>query len=314
MNAGKLIINLDVLFFNDFLMTFVLLWATAKFSGIKIHLWRIVGSALIGSFYTVILVLPWFDGLTGIIHIICHLILNLAVATLMIKIAFGSLKVNKFIKVLGYFYLITFLAGGAAFSIYFIIGSSPTQWILGWMNLGNSYGWLYFVAIILVIFIGRYGWNWIREKLHRQEYHLKFTVCINDKSVELLGLVDTGNLLKEPMTNRPVIVVEMKELNELFSPEVLKILSDEKEDVIEQLEKLLETPWYSRFRIIPFSSLGKKSGLLVGLKPDHVEIIGDEVHQIKRVILALYQGELDLMGEYQALLHPELLEAIVFEN
>ncbi len=310
MSTGKIIINIDILFFNDFLMSLVLLWATAKFAGLKVRLWRMIGSALFGSIYTVILVLPLFRGLTDIMYFIFHLFLNLVVATIMIKIAFGSMKRQKFIKTLGYFYLITFLAGGAAFSIYFVVGASPTKWIFDWINLSNAYGWLYFAAIILVFFVGRHGWNLIRERLFKEQYHLKFIVWIEDRPIEIMGLLDTGNLLKDPVTNMPVIVIEKEIISEFFPIELREILDNKEMDIVDQVESLFKTTWFNRFRIIPFSSLGIKGGLLIGLRPDRVEILGRENPYIERVILALHQGELDLEGEYQALLHPNLLEAI----
>lgn len=308
MGTEKLIINLDVLFINDLFMTLILLWATAKFSRVKIRIGYLFLSGIIGAIYSILCVLPLFDGLPYPIYIIFHLLLNLMVAILMIRTAFGSLRRKKFIKTLGYFYLITFIAGGAALSIYFIIGFSPAKWFSGWLDLGSKYGWFYFAALMVVVLIGKYGWNIIKEKFYKDKYLLKFKVWIDGEVVDLCGLLDTGNSLRDPLTNLPVIITELKPLLESFPTEIRNILTDEEMDVVEKTEQLMEAGWFRKFQIIPFSSVGKERGLMIGYKPDKVEIVQEDICCVGRVIIALHDGELDKEGDYQALLHPELLE------
>lgn len=309
MANGKLIINLDVMFMNDLVMSLVLLWATAKFARLRIKIWPLMLSAVIGSLYTLILVLPVFRQLPNPMAIFLHLGLNLLTAVLMIRTAFGQMKVQKFLKTLGYFYLITFLAGGSALSIYFTLGFSPTQWIFGWMQLKNVYSWLYFAGVIITLIFGRYCWSLFRERLAKEKLHLKFSIWIGDREVQLTGFLDTGNQLRDPLTRLPVIVVERDAVLGLFPTEIVEILEADL-DLVDRAEKLLASSWYQRFQIIPFSSIGNHSDLLIGCKPDRIEFVGDAFCQIGQVILALYQGELDLEGDYQALLHPELLAAI----
>lgn len=306
----ELVINLDILFLNDLAMTLVLLWAVAKFAGIKFKFWRLVLGGIIGALYTVVLVLPVFRWLPMELYIIFHFLLNLGVAYLMILAVFGRLSVRKCVKVLGYLYLVTFLAGGAALSIYFVTGSSPVNWLTDWINLGDSYAWFYLLAVMVAIGVGKFGRNIIREKLHRERYNLRIRVWLAGQSVEIQGLVDTGNLLRDPVSKLPVIVVERAVLMPLFPPEVQAILSGEGLDVIDKVDHLLHTTWYSRFRIIPFASIGKEGGLLIGCKPDNVEVLDRATQEMQQVILGLHEEKLNLEGDYQALLHPELFEAM----
>lgn len=309
MSNGKLIINLDIMFLNDLVMSLVLLWATAKFSKLHVKIWPLFCSAVIGSIYTLILVLPIFGQLATPITILIHLGLNIVTAALMIRIAFGQLKRKKFFKTLGYFYLITFLAGGTALSIYFVLGFSPTQWIFSWLQLKDVYSWLYLVAVLIILVLGKYCWSLFRDRLAKEQLHLQFVIWIGDRQVQLTGFLDTGNLLRDPLTRLPVIVVERDAVLELFPTEIVDILLADL-DLIDTTERLLNSSWYHRFQIIPFSSIGNQSDLLIGCKPDRIEFVGDSLYRVGQVILALYQEELDLEGDYQALLHPELLEAI----
>lgn len=306
----ELVINLDVLFLNDLAMTLVLLWAAGRFAGAMIKFRRLVLGGIIGALYTVVLVLPVFRWLPVGLYIIVHGLFNLSVACLMILAAFGRLSMQKFLKVLGYLYLVTFLAGGAALSIYFVTGSSPVNWFMDWINLRDSYVWFYLLAAMVAIGGGRFGRNIIREKLLREKYNLGIRVWIDGRSVEIRGLVDTGNQLKDPVSNLPVIVVEWEALMALFPSDVQAILAEEGIDVIDKVDSLLHTAWYSRFRIVPFASIGKEGGLLIGCKPDSVEVLERETREIKQVILGLHEEKLNLEGDYQALLHPELFEAM----
>lgn len=310
MEMGKLIINVDILFLNDTCMTMILLWATARFANLRVRWGRLVIGGMLGAAYTVILVLPVFHGLPVGLYVLLHLVLNVTAAVGMIRIAFHRLPRRKFFKTLGYLYLITFLAGGSALSIYFLTGTNPAQWIQDWVRLSDARTWLYLAAVSAALAVGRYGWNLVRERLYKEEYHFQCTIWLEDRCTAVRGLLDTGNLLKDPLSNMPVVIVETSVVLGLCPAEVQVILTDPALDVIDKADALLRTSWFQRFRIIPYSSLGKEGGLLIGLKPDRVEMLGKEVRVTKQVILGLHQGQLNLEGDYQALLHPELLEAM----
>ena len=65
----------------------------------------------------------------------------------------------------------------------------------------------------------------------------------------------------------------------------------------------------SRFRMIPFSSLGKQNGLLLGIKADSVNIILDEkIETIKNVIIGIYDKSFTKNGTYSAIFGLDMLE------
>ena len=84
----------------------------------------------------------------------------------------------------------------------------------------------------------------------------------------------------------PVIVVTKEKIEEILEKEKLEILEKIVYESNELLGENLEEDYISRFRLIPFSSLGKQNGMLVGFKPDRVLIKfdGNEV-QKKNVII-----------------------------
>jgi len=73
---------------------------------------------------------------------------------------------------------------------------------------------------------------------------------------------------------------------------------------------LASEKWSARFRIIPFSSVGREHGLLVGFKADGIRISVDgHKAPVGPCILGICRGPLDPDGVYSALIHPELVES-----
>jgi len=135
-------------------------------------------------------------------------------------------------------------------------------------------------------------------------------VVINERTVKVKALLDTGNLLKDPITGFPVIVVEHRSLSGVIPEKILnnlnKILGGDIDELTKD-EQYSET--ISRFRMIPFSSLGKQNGLLFGIKADSVNIILDEkIDKVNNAIIGIYDKSFTKNGAYTAILGLDMLE------
>ena len=116
-------------------------------------------------------------------------------------------------------------------------------------------------------------------------------------------MLDTGNLLKEPITNIPVVVVEHKLLYDVIPNEILdnieNILGGDLEDISDEVK----SDYISKLKVIPFTSLGKQNGILLGIKAD--ELIVEEMNsekKIDKVIIGIYNKELSKKRTYSALI------------
>ena len=69
-----------------------------------------------------------------------------------------------------------------------------------------------------------------------------------------------------------------------------------------------EQDWAARLRIIPFSSIGKENGLLIGFRPDKVRLINSTSELHVQPVVALHPRTLDPEGEYEALVPPIVLQ------
>ena len=158
-------------------------------------------------------------------------------------------------------------------------------------------------AIIAFIII-KVSIKFIKNKMIAKDMYCKIKIKINEKEIETIAMIDTGNLAKEPITNTPVIIVESSLLYKTLPKEIINnidsILSGEIKEVPEE--------YVSRLRCIPFSSLGKQNGMLLGVKADEIMIEKDDEKKVsKNVIIGIYDKSLTKRGEYRALIGLELI-------
>lgn len=107
------------------------------------------------------------------------------------------------------------------------------------------------------------------------------------KEITLEGLVDTGNLLSDPMTKRPVIIIKRNTLLKLIPD-----LPSGTEDAALLSERLS-----GRVRVIPSGS-----GLLIGIKPDEITVIEGAGKECTVDAILACDKEGGTFGGYPALL------------
>ena len=77
------------------------------------------------------------------------------------------------------------------------------------------------------------------------------------------------------------------------------------------MENLSGSSWAPRLRLIPFSALGTKGGLLLAFRPDVIEVMhGAELIRTSQAVVGIFPGELSGDGSYRGLLHPDILAEI----
>lgn len=134
-------------------------------------------------------------------------------------------------------------------------------------------------------------------------------IAFGNGTTELSALVDTGNSLYDPLTNSPVVVVEFSAIKNILPMEIQSIFDESKENDLDSVTKIVsDSRWLSRFRLIPFTSLGKENGMLIGFRPDYIEV-GENTEKkgVTDVIIGIYNRALSKNNNYNALLSPELV-------
>jgi len=226
-----------------------------------------------------------------------------------IAVTFSPRKVLPFIKTLVIFYISTFIFAGATLAFLFFNqqGGFVRNGIV--YVFGQSRWSLMVFSFLTVGIIIKIFWEVIQSRITKERLLISVKISFDNRLIGLSALIDTGNSLKDPLTNIPVMVVEFKALQELLPIEIKSIFENSQEDDLNCVSAIIsKSKWFSRFRLIPFSSLGKENGMLIGFKPDFIEIgEGEERRDIQNVIVGIYNRSLSRNEKYKALLGPELV-------
>jgi stage II sporulation protein GA (sporulation sigma-E factor processing peptidase) len=296
-------VYLDIILLINFIMDFFLLWATGKIANLPVKLTRLILGAVLGAFYSLVVLLPeWSVCSSFLAKNIC--------AIIMVVIAYRPQSVRRFVRALAYLYILSFTMGGAVFAAVYLTDTAP-GFIQAWNGVGIlggiHYGWLT-IGLAVAFFLGYGGFYYLRKSWLQQQLINKLTICFCEHEVMVTALLDTGNQLTDPLTKKPVIVVESAVLEKVLPKEILQKVSGENSETNELLASL-DQNWASRVRLIPFNSVGKSHGLMVGLRPD-VVVIKNERKEIitSDVVLGLVNKSLSREGQYRALLHPQILQ------
>ncbi|AEY66630.1 sigma-E processing peptidase SpoIIGA [Clostridium sp. BNL1100] len=296
-------IYLDVLILENLVINYLILYVTAKFSRYRTSTLRLFSGAIIGALYVGVIIIE------PDIKVFYTTLAKILLSFFIIAVTFSPRKIMTFIKTLVIFYISTFIFAGAALAFLFFneqggFVKNGIVYVFGQSKWSLMFFSLVTVGIIIKIFM-----EVIQSKFTRDNLLIPVKISFDNRKIGFPALVDTGNSLKDPLTNNPVMVVEFKALEELLPIEIKDIFKNSKEDDLSCVTTTISTSkWFSRFRLIPFSSLGKENGMLIGFKPDFIEIgEEEEKRDVKNVIVGIYNRSLSRNEKYKALLGPELV-------
>ena len=274
-------------------MNSIILYATAILLKVKPKLISIIISSAVGSIYAIITYMIQLPLYTSIIA-------KIILAVVMVYIGFNPQSTKKMWKQVLIFYLTSFVFGGV--SLYFI---RPQEALIkNGMFAGQYVFKVIFLGAILAVIVIKFSIKIIKTKINTKDMYCNIEIKLDSKIIKTKAMIDTGNLAKEPITNTPVVIVESSLLESYLPKELLRnidnVLAGDLNNVPEN--------YISKLRCIPFSSLGKQNGLLLGMKAEEITIIIDDEKKIKQnVIIGIYEKSLTKRGEYRALVGLDLI-------
>ena len=293
-------IYIDVVFIENLIMNYIILFATSIIIKIKVKHIRLILASILGAIYSIIAYM-------SILEMYSSVILKIILSVIIVYIAYNPQNVKNMWKYLVIFYMTSFVFGGAAFALIYIV---KPQDIL--MKNGLFLGTYPLKTIILgtivafVVIVASF--KLVKSKISKKDMFCTIKININKVEIETKAMIDTGNLLKEPISNTPVIVVEHTLLYDCMPKEILNNLENILGGDFENISEEVKNKYISKLKVIPFSSLGKQNGMLIGIKTEEVTVINDEnENKINNVIIGIYNKSLTKRGEYRALIGIELL-------
>ena len=290
-------IYIDVVLIENLLMNYIILFATAIILKIQIKQIRLITGSLIGAIYTII---SYISGL----KIYSNFFLKLILSIIIIYISFNPKNLKKLLKFTLMFYLTSFVFGGAAFALIYVVKPQELLKNNGLVLNAKSLRVIFISAIIAFIVI-IIAFKTVKNKISPKDMYCDIEIKLNNKKIETKAMIDTGNFLKEPITNTPVIVVEHTLLYECIPKEILNHIEDILGGDFSEIPDNIKKEYISKLKVIPFSSLGKQNGMLLGIKAEGVIIKNEEEEkENNNVIIGIYNKSLTKRGEYNDLARP----------
>lgn len=225
---------------------------------IKKSIFRLILSAVFGGLYGIAeLFIPHAV-------IVGTLVTYVIAIEIMILIAFGKNAIRENMKMVLFIYLVTFLLNG----IINIFHIHDSMW-----------------KVLLVVFVASgvliVGIRKVMEMIGEQSVMYIVKITEGNNTISVKALKDTGNCLTDPLTKKPVSIIER--------------------DIISSLIQKKEGKLY-----VPFQSVGKDNGLMEAYIVELVEIEGKQYYN---AVLGVFEGKLSKNNEYQMILHPKLFES-----
>ncbi len=253
----------DLIWVLNFYIDFWLLYITSLILKRNIKIFNIIIASLVGSLSTLLV----FFKINNFILIIIKIFL----AIIMLLISFGHKNIKYSLTNFIYFYMLGVILGGFIYYLNIEFKYTTVGLILSNHHININYILLFISPFILIIY--QKYLNKIKVK-NSLIYDIK--IVINKNIYKLKGYLDTGNKLIDPITNKPVILIE--------------------KDIISESLK---------YYYIPFNSIGNHN-LLKCFKPLYVEI---NEKKYKNYLIAISDKKFNIDG-VECILNNKLMEEI----
>ena len=278
------VIYIDILFLINFIINYLILFASGKIQSAVIRRWRLLCGSFIGAVYAVASFFPEMEFLSALFS-------KLATSSLMVLISFGW---TFFIKKLLVFLLTSLAFGGVVFASTFLGSGTLVEMNNGIYYLHISAPFLLCVSIISYIL---FSLVFNRSASRADRKISRITIFSGGATVNANALHDTGNSLRDPKTNAPVIISDYSVLRDAFPPQVRDILDRENPESFSLALDRISA--YGMFKLLPYKTVSAPFSLMLAYKPDKVLIDGKEEYG---ALIALSRGKISDGGAYSALI------------
>ncbi|NLJ88325.1 MAG: sigma-E processing peptidase SpoIIGA [Epulopiscium sp.] len=300
-------IYIDIVFFLNFIMDYFIMWIVSKIIKEKVTNKRLIFGAFLASLlYCLIFFIPVFKKTYNIIGLIILPMIPL-------MITYKAKTFRKLIKVFILFHITAFALGGAGIALFYYLNIGKFIKNSLRFNIDNFPILLLIVSSLVSYFIIKLILIWIRKFSNNAGMLYQIKIYYEGMIIDACALMDTGNSLYDPFSQSPVIVVEFSSIKRFLPDSIQQLFNENKENDLSLLIKQITgCQIRSKIRVIPFSSLGTPNGMLLGFKPDQVEILekDDTIKVLQDVVIGIYNQRLSRDNKYQALLHPDIFHEI----
>lgn len=285
----KQTIYIDILIAVNLFINYILLLLTAKFLSLKWKSIRLVFGEILSGIYSLYILFPETN-------LFLSILVKLIMSITIVWCVFGFKSLKSFIKITLCFYAINFLFSGIMLGLWILFRPSSME-----MNNGVVYfniSPLVLIASTIVSYFIIEIFYRIIGKNHIKNSFYEIKINIEDSPVKLRAKVDTGNILREPFSNLPVIIVRKSTAEKIIPPKLLGLLDNYYQNTNNISSYEVKYP----IRMVPFKTVAG-SGVFPAFKPKN--IINPE-GILKKAYIAICPDR-TLSEEIGALINPELI-------
>lgn len=259
-------VYIDVFLVQNILMDLQLLILTMLLLKEKIVFLRLLAASLAGGVGAVMILLSGTG--FGVAYIMFVLALDAVMLLICVRHpAKGGLTFRKLVMGIIYFHGMVFAYGKLMECAGRLVGERMAQFIV----TGTIAGIVIFMLAC--------------RRLAESRPIYIVTLSEAGENVVCRALFDTGNLLTDPVSGKPVSVVEETDT----------------------MKRWLEQ-YPQKYKIIPYQSVGEEHGVLEGIVVDELVIQKEEEQVVKRgAVVAFYKGKLSKNGDFQMILNHSLI-------
>ncbi|AJA48203.1 putative sporulation sigma-E factor-processing peptidase [Clostridium pasteurianum DSM 525 = ATCC 6013] len=260
-----MVVYLDILIIENLIVNMFLLYITSQTLKIKIKLQYLLAAALLGSMYVLTIIYPLPKLLSSIGF-------KFFVALLMIIVVFRKSNVIFNIKAAAIFILYSMMTAGFCIFIEFYFSKGLT------FDNMPVFSYKYILCSIMILYITIHRIIiFIKDRKEIVSFIYDVDIMFDEKKKRVKAFLDTGNELREPLTNLPVMIVERS---------ILKDINIKEKDMF----------------YIPFKVVNGSGGYLKGFKPSNVNIYKNSMLEKTELIVAVCDTKLSDLNDYNALL------------
>ena len=293
-------IYVDVVLLENLCMNYIILFGTGYIIKLKMKHLRIFLSSVLGAIYAIL-------AYAGILPMYANIFVKIILSLCMVYIAYNPKTIKGMLKELVVFYLVSFALGGCAFALLYIVRPQDIFMKDG-VYIGTYPLKIALLGGITGFIITYIAFKAVKTRISKNEIIYKAAIKLDEKEITINVMLDTGNMLKDPISNSPVVLVEKSKLYDILPNNLLENTKNILGGEWNEEEYNLNT-YRTKLRIIPFTSVGKQNGMMVGINADEIKIITDVDEIInKNAIICVYEKTFSKTGKYSGLIGIDMLE------
>jgi len=305
------VVYVDLIFFVNFAIDGALLLATAWTRRIKVKVWRVALGSGIGAAYVILMLFPDMS-------FFFTFLMKIAFSIFMLLASFGFGQLQRFIRLFSAFYLVNFVAAGGMLAIHYLMLSSNGVMNSMWYTHTGGLTFTFQVSLGFILctlcFI---LWSYMRfirgkeKQQHTAGSMANVTIHVDEFTYSCVGLVDTGNQLYDPLTQLPVMIVEVAAWKNYLPDSWLRHIYNGEVEKIITAANSFKFIGQERLRLIPYRGIQQSNAFMLAIKPDQVMICLNQTQVTScKVLIGFIGGHLSSDHAYQAIIHPALTEAV----